>query len=232
MKLFTIACAMSLLFAGQGVHAGDTSRVLLEADFDDQPLDQRIAAGGAALGQPVTVSPELSAIVRAGPRPTPSLELSHALPGFARFARFAFLDNQEITHGDLIIRVTVRPAQLGYFDINLRETGTSTQVFLQLFFSAQGDISVSDANGSAGIVATYAANVDHRLRIEYHMDRGTYDIEVDGMEVLSERSHGITSRGIGALLVGTSSATIPGHLTYVDNIRVVRGDGIFSDGFD
>jgi len=221
-----------MLLSATQVCAGDDARLLLEAEFNDQPLDQQIGTGGAAQGEPVSLALNLSAIVRAGPRPTPSLELSHASTGVARSALIAFLDNEEMNHGDLIIKLTVRAAQLDYFSVGLRETGTPIQVFLALIFTAQGNISVNDANGFAGNLASYSANVDHRLRLEYHMDRGTYDIELDGVLILSERSHGITERGIGALLVGTDSQTDAGSLFYVDNIRVVRGDGIFSGSFD
>ena len=64
------------------------------------------------------------------------------------------------------------------------------------------------------------------------MDEGTYDINLDGVSLVSGRSHGVTAHGIGAVLVGTDSSTMPGALFYVDRLRVTRGDGIFRNGFD
>lgn len=184
MKPSSLACAVALLLAGTHVRAGDDARLLLEAEFNDEPIDQPIGTGGALLGQPVSVSPELSAIVRAVPRPTPSLEISQAVAGIARSARFEFLDAEEVSHGDLVIRLTVRAAQLDYFNVNVREPTSSTQNFLRLAFTAQGSIAVNDNNGFAGNLAAYGVNVDHRLRIAFQMDRGTYDIELDGVPIL------------------------------------------------
>jgi hypothetical protein len=233
MKTFCFICALAMSAATMAAHAGDESgAILLEANFNDEPLDQQIGAGGPELGQPVSIHAGLSAIVRAAPMSTPSLELSHAASGLARTARFEFLGSEEVTHGDLEIRVRIEAAQFDIFAVSVREQGSSAKSFASLAFTGSGDISLTDANGSAGIIGAYSVNVVHQLAFAFHMDDGTYDVKLDGTLLLAARAHGITDRGVGAVLLGTGSLTAPGTLFYVDRLRVTRGDGIYRNGFD
>jgi hypothetical protein len=233
MKRMLALAAFAMLAATAGVHAGnDPGAILLEANFNDKPLDQQIGTGGPELGEPIEIFPGLSAIVRAAPMSTPSLELSHATSGNARYARFEFLGSEEVTHGDLAIHLRIEAAQFDMFSVNVREQGTSAQSFTSVLFTGSGDISATDANGPIGIIGSYSVNVVHQLALLFHMDDGTYDINLDGTSLLDARAHGITGRGVGSVLVGTSSSTTPGALFYVDRLRVTRGDGIFQNGFE
>jgi hypothetical protein len=233
MKTFCFICALAMSAATMAAHAGDESgAILLEADFNDEPLDQQIGAGGPELGQPISVDADLSAIVRAGPMSTPSLEIGEAAGGHAWYARFEFLGSEEVTHGDLEIRVRVEAAQFDTFAVSVREQGAAVHEFASLLFTGFGAILVSDANGSAGTIGSYSVNVVHQLAFLFHMDDGTYDVKLDGTIVLDSRAHGVTGRGVGAVFIGTGTLTTPGALFYVDRLRVTRGDGIYRDGFD
>jgi hypothetical protein len=99
--------------------------------------------------------------------------------------------------------------------------------------TSAGNVVAGDANGTLGIIGQYTANTDHQLEALFHMDAGTYDIELDASPLVSGRSHGITTRGVGALLVGPDHTATPGNLLYVDNIRVTAPSiGIFRDSFE
>lgn len=232
MKTLVLVCTLAAVAVGAPAHAGDASRVLLEANFDLHPLDQQIGTGGPSVGEPVSIHPDLSAIVRALPLSTPSLELSHAASGIARSARFEFPGSEEIIHGDLNIRLVIQASQLDFFNVDVREQGASADKFLDISLLPDGDISLSDEAGVVGTIGTYVPNVDFLVRIRFHMDADTYDVSLDTVTVVSGRSHGVIERGVGALLIGTSHQTAAGSLFHVDDIRVVRGDGIFLDGFD
>jgi hypothetical protein len=221
-----------LMLSGAAMQARADLPELLVANFNDLPLDQQIDSGGAELGEPVVIDSGLSAIVRAAPRPTPSLELSQALSGRANSARFEFLGNEEIMHGDLTIRLEFRARQFDAFQVSIREVGSDVQDFASLVIASFGSLVVSDKNGFAGNIGPYAIDTDHQLAFKFHMDAGTYDIELDSLPVLTARAHGVTGRGVGALLLGTGSSTLLGSLLYVDHIRVVRGDGVFRNGFN
>ncbi|WP_395682125.1 hypothetical protein [Dokdonella sp.] len=233
MKKLRFICGLAMYAAMTAAHAGnEPGAVLLEANFNDEPIDQQIGTGGPELGEPISIVPGLSAIVRAGPMSTPSLEFSEAAGGNALSARFEFIGGEEVIHGDLNIHMRIKAAQFDMFDVNVREPGTAAQKFTKIIFAGSGDISLSDENGSLFAVGSYSVNVVHELAILFHMDEGTYDVKLDGVSLVSARAHGVTERGIGSVLLGTDSSTTPGALFYVDRLRVTRGDGIFRNGFD
>lgn len=235
MKTLQHICALtlSLAAAAGSVHAGDDSGVvLLEANFNDKPLDQQIGTGGPELGEPISIFPGLSAIVRAAPMSTPSLELSEAATGMALPARFEFLGGEEVTHGDLNIHIRIEAAQNDTFQVYVREPQTAAQNFATILFTGSGGISAFDQNGTIGVIGSYSIGVERELGLLFHMDDGTYDIKFGGAILATGRAHGISGHGIGSVAVGTTSTTTPGSLFYVDRLRVTRGDGVFRNGFD
>lgn len=228
------ACIIaSMLGAANSSHAGgDPNRSLFDADFDSEPLDQQIGTGGPTLGEPVEISNGLSAIVRGAPRPSPALELSQTLQGSARTVRFEFLNDEEVTHGDLVIRLTLRAEAFDYYNVYVRERTDSAQSFLSMHLYPDGNIYVYDEAGYAGIVGSYTIATDHVFILKYHMDLGTYDLEMDALPLLTARSHGVIGYGVGALLVGVGDIAALTSMLYVDRIHVTRGDGVFRDGFE
>ena len=233
MKHMHVLAVFTMLATATGVHAGDDSgAVLLEANFNDKPLDQQIGTGGPEVGEPISIFPGLSAIVRAAPMSTPSLELGEAATGMALPARFEFLDGEEVTHGDLNIHMRIEAAQFDTFQVYVREPHTSAQNFTSILFTGAGDISAFDQNGTVGVIGSYSVGVDRELGLLFHMDDGTYDIKFGGATLAAGRTHGVSGHGIGSVTVGTTSTTTPGSLFYVDRLRVTRGDGIFHNGFD
>jgi len=228
------ACMMAtMLSATNSSHAGgDPNRSLFDADFDSEPLDQQIATGGPTLGEPVEITNGLSAIVRGAPRPSPSLELSQTMQGAARSVRFEFLNDEEVTHGDVVIRLTLRAEAFDYYNVYVRERTDAAQSFLSMHLYPDGNIYVYDEAGYAGIVGSYTIGADHVFILKYHMDLGTYDVEMDALPLITGRSHGVIGRGVGALLVGVGDIAALTSLLYVDRIHVTRGDEVFLDGFE
>jgi hypothetical protein len=228
------ACILlGLLCAAPASAGGVDARILLDADFDAEPLDVMIGTGGPALGQPIHIDPDLLAIVRGTPRPSPSLEFAHDVPGLARTLRFEFPGSEEVVHGDVELRFTFRAEQLDHFSlVYVREQGGSAQSFLTMTLDPVGGISAGDASGEPAIdIGTYLPGVDHRVHVTFHLDAGTWDLSLDDVTVVVGRPHGVEDRGIGRLLFGTHHQTEAGSLLYIDTLRVRRGDGIFADGF-
>jgi hypothetical protein len=228
--------AGALLASSLHARAGgvDPERLLFDADFDAEPLDQPIGTGGPELGQPVSVDPDLSAVVRATPLPTPSLEFSHAAAGFARTARFEFLDGEEVIHGDLVLRFVFQAGQLDHFSlVYVRERTSSARQFLTLSLAPDGRIVANDESGDPAIeIGTYLPGIDYLVQVVFHMDEHSWDLDLDGVPIVTGRVHGIEDRGIGAVLFGTDHQTDPGSVLLIDRLRVRRGDAIFKDGFD
>lgn len=218
--------------------AGEPWRILLDADFDDQPLDTPIGFNGAASGQPVSMQNGLSAIVRSGLFATPNLELSQTNEGLARYVRFHFLDNAEPRAGHLMIEIELRPLQLDHYVVALRENLSSADSFGMLVLEANGNVRFQDGEGSQTI-DTYAADTILRTRWVYDLSAGTYDLFLDDVQVLDDRAHGIDmsgpdADGIGAVLIGLGSESTLSAGLCIDNLRVdwLPPDAVFLDGFE
>lgn len=194
---------------------------ILDANFDDKPVGQPIGTGGAALGEPVALSNLTTTVIDTGGG-NRVLQVDNDLSSTnARRLRWAFLDDQEVAEGPLIVRFTLRASLTDRFSILLREAlGGSTQNFLSVSFSANGTFGASDAAGTVPLSAnTYSANVDHAFELRYDMDAGTYQILLDGTSLVSGRAHGIVDRGIGALVIGYQSSSA-GSRFFLDELLV------------
>ena len=133
-------CALCIAANAQAVNVS-----LFDADFNSEPLDQPIAIGGPEFGEPDQVDSHVSAIVRAAPRPSPSLELAQLQAGQVHSARFQFLDDAEITHGDVTIRLTLWPDSLDFYIVDVREHGSAAKTFLSMTLDSVGRIGVAAA---------------------------------------------------------------------------------------
>jgi hypothetical protein len=213
--------ALALLVALPAIALSDTT--YLVADFDDQPLDVPIATGGAALGQPVTVDPFITATVRDAPFPTPCLEIVDQHDYAAGYARFEFLDSAEPMSGMVTIRCSLWFSSFdegsGYL-ICLREQGSSACSFCDLHFTPGGQIYAYDQDSNQGIIATYELGRAIPIIISVNLDAATYDIWVDGLPVVVGNTHGVIGRGIGAVLVGCSHDPDVGDGYFLDDLVV------------
>lgn len=197
-----------------------TADELLTANFNDEPIGQPIGTGGAELGQPVSYSACTPIVVNSG-FPTPCLQIDDASTTTSSSVRFEFLNQVEVT-GDVSISFRVAFESLESYVFYIREQGSSAQVFLTLNFTPLGTV-VFDDEASAGthyLTENYAAQQPIRFEFAYYAELGQYSVWMDGVRVVHRRSHGVTSRGIGALIFGTAFDTnLDGRLR-VDGINV------------
>ena len=122
------------------------AELLLDADFESEPVDQAIGLGGAALGQPVSLPPTMTAIVRDGVMPSRSLEIAWddgAQPSVGTL-RFHFLDDIEVDNGELVIEFEVQPEIVSGYMIGLRENGSATRIFGEVLLLGNGMIRAGD----------------------------------------------------------------------------------------
>lgn len=176
--------------------------VLLDCDFDSEPLDTEIGTGGPALGQPI--SAQAPSFVRGTPFATPSLEIGDDSPSGAQYTRFEFLNDASISTGMLTISMNVwlhTPGQ--YFNLNIRERQFSAQTFTNLRFNGSGGLQFS-YEGSPGYasVGTFPFNAAMPVVLTYDLDAETVSISVDGTEVVTDSPFGGVPVGIGAILFG------------------------------
>ena len=197
---------------------------LLEANFDDKTIDAPIGTGGADLGEPVSSSSAVTAIVRATPMGSPSLEISDNNDSGAGGVRFEMYDGIEVTDGVLAFTFDLWFTDLENFYVYVREQGSSAKSFLSMRFQSSGDIRYNDT-AAGELIGTYETGRVIPVAITFNQNAGTYSIVVDGLTLLENRAHGVTDRGVGAILIGcTNDGNIDGTFS-VDNL-VATGDGV------
>ncbi|MBD3162824.1 MAG: T9SS type A sorting domain-containing protein [Candidatus Eisenbacteria bacterium] len=194
--------------------------VYLEANFDIKLVGEPIGTGGAEIGEPVDVSSTVVARIQGDPMPTPFLMIQDDDDYYAGSARFEFLDGEELTTGSVVVTANLWFPEYENTFLYVREQGTAARAFTTLQFSENGSVYCSDANGSLGAVAEYETNRHILIVMIYNMDAGFYTIRWDGETVVSTREHGVSDRGVGALLFGCSNDADYDGALYVDDLFV------------
>jgi len=211
-------------------------QVILDADFDDKTVDVPIGTGGAAAGEPIsTGEPNVTTFVRSSPFATPSLEIADASSVTSGAPTFNFLDDEEVTSGLLTIELELWIPVAERFVVQIREPTFASASFFSLRVQDDLDLYVSDAdsNGGAFYVGVYPEGRAFGVRIVFDMDAGTYDLWVDGQQLLDDETHGVVGRGVGSVRVGADFDTDLDGEIYVDEIRVTKGVvPVFEDGFE
>lgn len=197
-----------------------STETLLSCDFEAEPLDEIIATGGAALGQPIDLG-GISAHVRSAPMATASLELTDDWGPNARAVSFEFLNDAEISSGVVEISMNLWFSDLGNYNIGVRQQGSFATSFLTISFQEAGVIRYSDSDTVAfDIIGNYSPNTAYSLRVVFDLDQDTYDIHLDGSPLLEGGTWAATSRGIGRVYVGHAHDTDASGTYSVDDILV------------
>ena len=220
LALMTALCSMLL------VSSASAGEIFLEANFNDKTIDAPIGTGGPTVGEPVLIDlGPAGAVVRDAPMPTPCLQIVDESDYYAQSVRFEFLGDAEIASGPVVIRADLWiPAQESSgFSLGVRERETSAGTFLTLYF-AGGDISATDAHGYLGVVGVYATDQVTSVRIAFDMTAGTYDLSIDGLQVVNDEPHGVVGVGIGAVLFGYLNDAEVGDTYFIDQIYVGDAD--------
>lgn len=206
--------------------------VVLAADFENQGLNQPIGVGGAALGQPVFVPAQLSAIIREGAMPTRSLALAWADGGLpvTHTIKFEFLDDLEFTNGELVIEFDIQPEIMSRYVVGLREHDGASRNFGTIVLQDNGDIRAGDSSTVLADV-TYSAGEVLSVRWVHDLSARSHSLQIKGVEVLSQRPHLFSDRGIGRMLFSLQANTPDDSVLHIDNIRVTWPGKIFSDRF-
>ena len=200
--------------------------VALNAGFEDKTAGLPIGLGGAALNEPFSKSASIAAIVTQAAPGVNILDVSSSNTASAQALRWQLLDNLEVRSGLLIMDFDMLMATRDRYRVGLRERTSSAQSFLNFSFQANGTMAVDDANGTVFLSGvTYDIGHVYQYRIVFDLGAGTYDIFRDGIPLIRERVHGITARGIGAILYGIDNgADISAHLQF-DSLRVYVSAG-------
>jgi hypothetical protein len=193
--------------------------VYFDCNFDDKPINQPIGTGGTAVGEPTWVEPSILATVRAAPFVTPSLEMlcTSAAGGNIGFE----LAYEPVTSGVVVVSA----------DLWLYGSGPG-QSFLMMLFSAawenlpravfneDGSLTVEDSNGLAATVPSFPTGRSLPLVFALDMDADTYSAWVDGFQVVSNRSHGVSNANLYRVVIASLYATVAGPGLSIDRVLV------------
>lgn len=201
-------CLLALCLSAAPV--GATTRVLLNANFNDKPLNSPIGTGGPGVGEPIFVHPSIEAKVRASPMTTPALLIRK--PSGMTYSNVVFdlPGSGEILDGDLRVAFTVRtPATSGNFLFRISAQGDSAFDFGRLELESSGKITATDASGSTGNLSTWAMNQTLKVEYIYHLQVRTYDLRINNELLLGNWPHGVIAPGvgIGRLVFATDQST-------------------------
>lgn len=221
------------------------SETILLANFNNKPLNQPIGTGGAAVGEPDDISPLIEAIVRAAPGGGRELELVKE-PSFGTAAvRFQFLDLEEVTEGQLLVRMTLRLGSVEDFSsasLLLRERFNAAQSFLNFDLFNDGDSQVRRP-GFPALRFNNTVNLSalNRIEVLYDLDERLFSVCLNGSVLATDLEPGIqTERGIGSLRLSLPAAG--DTLVWIDQVEVQKGtfggggggngDRVFADRFE
>lgn len=195
--------------------------LFLQANFNNKTINAPIGTSGFEFGEPMNVDPVITAIVRNGPHPTPTLELQDIDDYSAGYARFEFLKDAEVIGGDLYILAHLWFDVLDDYTMVLRENqGGAAESFLTLRFGSSGNIVCADEGGTVGYFGPYQTGRNYEILAVYDLDLGTYDIFWDGELVINDEPHDVVQAGIGSVAFGCMNDDDYIGRFYVDNIFV------------
>jgi len=198
------------------------AQIYLQAGFDDKPLDQPIGTGGPTVGEPIGVGTQILTAVRGAPMPTPCLEIIDNDDYAAGYVRFEFLDEAEISAGQLVISVDLWFPEIdstANYSLAVREKGSSAHSFLSLDF-ARGIVYAGGAGGDTGPLVSFTAGRIVHVLVVFDMDADTYSIWIDGAPAVEAHPHGVVDIGIGAVLLSCIHDPSVGDSFFADNLYV------------
>lgn len=211
--------AFALLVSALPASAGGATTIL-DCNFDAETLDALAGMGGAAAGQLYSLG-GTPAYIRSTPFATPSLEISDDSSVTAETVRFQFLNDWEIDSGVLTISMNLWFHEFEQYVAYVREANTSGTSFLNLGFTATGNVRYGDLDSPGStVVGTYTTGESLALVITFDLDTATYDVTLGGSAILTDESLGSVPRGIGAILLGTDFDSNMAGLYSVDDVVV------------
>lgn len=201
-----------------------TLDVVLDAGFDDKPLGEPIAAGGARQGEPVSIGNSLTTEIVDSLPGERALQVNASPQSFVQNIRWQLLDDIEIARGLVVFRIAFRAGALDNYGLQFRESGGSARRFLNLELRSNGDIAALDNNGSLGVIGLYTSGVTHDFEVLFDLDAGTLRVVQDGVALVSDRAFGIDDRGLGTLITGFNNAASGAGGFVLESIRVRASD--------
>ncbi len=219
-------CSFLLLFLGLilAPTLSLAAEVYLNANFNDETIDQPVGRRGASYGEPVWVDAAAEGFVRGAPMPTPSLELVDGSSSSSCTARFSLLDGAMIASGFVVITANLwfaempgeTPCRFYVYD-----DGYGV-IFVDLSFAADGTVHVADMNGAFGEAGQYTTGRVYPVAILVDMTGHTYDVWLDSQIVRDDVPINITNQTVNTIACSLGNdADLIGRF-FVDDLYVTN----------
>ncbi len=195
-------------------------QTLMEATFDDKAIDQPIGTGGAIVGEPDYVTPEIEAIVRSAPFGTPCLEIHNTHATLNRSVWFS-LPGASISSGLVVI----------ILDIWLTGSGPGWEPYCEIYnennqaltyfrFQADGTIAVGSGDGPI-YVPSFPVGRHLPVLFAIDMDADTYSAWFDAIECVTDAPLERAGSDLKKIWFLTGSNCDPDNRYSIDKIRVI-----------
>ncbi|MFO7652293.1 MAG: hypothetical protein R6X25_00560 [Candidatus Krumholzibacteriia bacterium] len=203
--------------------------VILQADFTYHTIGEVIGVGGAAAGEPVDLG-GTDAIVALAPTISNALKLTDRWTDQAAYVQFEFINNVEVTTGQVTLQATLSFSNHNNCSFSVREQGGRASNFADLIFKSDGAVHWSDAGTPETAVDTYVTNTAYDVVFVFDLDAGTYSLTVNGEPRLTDQPIGVTSgRGIGGFYVGIDNDPDTTGMLFIDDILVTTTAQVAAD---
>ncbi len=199
--------------------------ILLNADFEGKPVDQPIGTGGPAVGEPVSVNPNVVATIRNSPMPTTCLEVADNDDYSAGWVEFEFMETDEVAFAAMTVSANLWFTEEGMGDhytfCIVGETSLGPHTHASVFFINGNRVHISDTVGYDTDIGSYSVNRSIPLLIELDLATSTYDLWLDNVLILDNRPHAFSELGINELHVACGHDPDLTGAIYVDDLMVV-----------
>lgn len=207
------------------VAAPASADVVLDCDFDMHQLSVPIGEGGAAAGEPSDVG-ETGAIVAISPGLSNAVKVTDSWTDAEGVVQFEFLNNVEVSAGDVTVRADIAFSNLDDFIFSVREQGGRAANFGDIVFTQDGNIHYGDSNTPATWCRFYETNEVYSIEYVFDLDAGTYSLTINSAAVVTDEPHGISAQGIGGLYYGVVNDADTVGMVYIDNIYVETSESV------
>ncbi|MCB1583855.1 MAG: hypothetical protein R3E90_10085 [Marinicella sp.] len=193
---------------------------LLSVDFNNKVPGSTLGTGGASQNEPINTETLVTEIIENVPGENYLLVDNDLVTTGSQNLYWEFLDQEEVTTGQVTFHFEFTPNGHDDYAFGVREQGNSAHKFMYVKLSGDGSITANDAAGGISLNnATYDSMDTMDIKMIFDMDNRTSRLLIDDNVLFSDRSFGITERGVGRLLTGYAPFS-DGNPFHLDNLSV------------
>ncbi|MCH8478689.1 MAG: hypothetical protein LAT56_12200, partial [Wenzhouxiangella sp.] len=211
---------------------------LLQADFNDKTVDTPLGTGGASVGEPLVINPNLTARIISfdGDDHALTIEKTGAT-SVNTFIDWAFLQDAAISEGHLLgeFDLTPRGGMMHQFRLEATNGGGTSEELLRISTENLGQIRVRFPDDFFGpIVGNYEVDETLKVSIVCNLDDRDCSVALDGAWVVQNRAFAAATSAdiaIDRFLSGVSGPSDLGGDYDLNNLRIraSRAPGIAAE---